>query len=55
VVAPGGLRALPWPAILPIAAVALAAGWFLPLLGLSLAAFLLIDLVLAALRRRRAV
>jgi hypothetical protein len=31
-----------------------AIGWALPMLGLSLAAFLLVDLTIGALRRRRA-
>ncbi|MDR7276539.1 PepSY-associated TM helix domain-containing protein [Catenuloplanes atrovinosus] len=50
---PAGLRSLPWPALLALAAVTLAAGWFLPLLGLSLAAFLLLDVTLGTLHRRR--
>lgn len=49
---PGGLAALPWPGLLAVAAVAVAVGWFLPLLGISLAAFLLVDLALAVRRRR---
>ncbi|GAB7039578.1 MULTISPECIES: PepSY-associated TM helix domain-containing protein [Catenuloplanes] len=54
VLPPGGLRALPWPALPPIAVVTVAVGWFLPLLGLGLATFLLADVLLAAVRRHRA-
>jgi len=38
--------------LLAVAVVAVAVGWFLPLLGLSLAAFLLVDLA-QVIRRRR--
>jgi uncharacterized iron-regulated membrane protein len=47
---PGGLARLPWPGLLAVAAVAVAVGWFLPLLGISLAAFLVVDLALALYR-----
>jgi uncharacterized iron-regulated membrane protein len=47
---PGGLARLPWPGLLAVAAVAAAVGWFLPLLGISLAAFLVVDLALALYR-----
>lgn len=50
---PGGLAALPWPGLLAVAAVTITTGLFLPLLGISLAAFLLVDLTLS-MRRRRA-
>ncbi|TRW81399.1 PepSY domain-containing protein [Mycolicibacterium sp. 018/SC-01/001] len=49
----GGLRALHPAAIGVVVAVAVAVGWFLPLLGWSLAGFVAIDLVLG-LRSRRA-
>ncbi|PZG01898.1 PepSY-associated TM helix domain-containing protein [Micromonospora deserti] len=47
----GGLRTLPWPALGAVVIVAVAFGIFLPLLGLSLLAFLIVDLTLAARRR----
>ncbi|MFI6507080.1 PepSY-associated TM helix domain-containing protein [Streptosporangium sp. NPDC050855] len=52
----GGLRRLPVGVTLLLGAVAIAVGVFLPLLGLSLLAFLVVDVVLArtaALRARR--
>ncbi|OKI47528.1 hypothetical protein A6A27_36690 [Micromonospora sp. CB01531] len=48
----GGLGALPWPGLVAVAVVAVVFGVFLPLLGISLLAFLLVDLVLGAYRRR---
>ncbi|TJZ74407.1 PepSY domain-containing protein [Rhodococcus oryzae] len=48
----GALRRLPWPAIGGIAVVAVAVGIFVPLLGLSLLGFLIVD-VLLGLRSRR--
>ncbi|SDZ15283.1 Uncharacterized iron-regulated membrane protein [Micromonospora pattaloongensis] len=48
---PGALRALPWPVLAAVAVVAIAVGLFLPLLGVSLLAFLLVDTALAAYRR----
>jgi uncharacterized iron-regulated membrane protein len=47
-----------WRGLHPAAAVAMAAvtvivGWFAPLLGLSLLAFLFVDAVVAAVNRRR--
>lgn len=50
---PGALRSLPWPAVAVIAVVAAAVGWFIPLLGWPLLAFLTVD-VAAGLWRRRA-
>ncbi|SEL26178.1 PepSY-associated TM helix domain-containing protein [Rhodococcus maanshanensis] len=47
----GALRRLPWPAIGGIAVVAVAVGIFVPLLGLSLLGFLIVD-VLLGLRSR---
>ncbi|MGC5010696.1 PepSY-associated TM helix domain-containing protein [Streptosporangium sp. DT93] len=49
----GGLRRLPLVVTLPLAAVAIAAGVFLPLLGLSLLAFLVVDVVLARVAASR--
>lgn len=50
----GAWRGLPVTAVLPLAAVTAAVGWFVPLLGISLAAFLVVDglLGVAAGRRR---
>ncbi|MER6171944.1 PepSY-associated TM helix domain-containing protein [Streptosporangium sp. NPDC001681] len=50
----GGLRRLPLVVILPLAAVVIAVGVFLPLLGISLLAFLVIDVVLARIAASRA-
>ncbi len=50
----GGLRALPWPAIVVVAAVAAAVGWFIPLLGWPLLAFLALDTAISVGRRRGA-
>ncbi|THV28428.1 Dyp-type peroxidase [Glycomyces paridis] len=48
----GSLRDLPWPAVAAVVLVAAGLGWFFPLLGISLAAFVAVD-VLAGLWRRR--
>jgi uncharacterized iron-regulated membrane protein len=50
----GVLRPLSLPAVAGVAAGALAIGWFLPLLGLSLLGFLLVDAGVGMLQRRRA-
>ncbi|WP_436758911.1 PepSY-associated TM helix domain-containing protein [Streptosporangium sp. V21-05] len=50
----GGLRRLPLAVALPLAAVAIAVGVFLPLLGVSLLAFLVVDVVLARVAASRA-
>ena len=50
--APTGLGRLPRPLLAGVAILTVAVGWSLPLLGTSLAAFLLLDVLLA--RRRRA-
>ncbi|MDF2825785.1 MAG: peptidase, partial [Mycobacterium sp.] len=50
----GGLRRLPPVAVAPVVLLAAVLGWFVPLLGISLAAFVLVDLVVAAIKRRRA-
>ena len=52
VVAPGGLRRLRVPLLLAVLGPTLVVGWFLPLLGLSLLAFLLVDVAVAGGRRR---
>jgi uncharacterized iron-regulated membrane protein len=44
----GGLRQAPWPAVAGVAVIAVSLGVFFPLLGISLAAFLLLDLALGA-------
>ncbi|GAA4752750.1 PepSY-associated TM helix domain-containing protein [Gordonia alkaliphila] len=49
----GALRALPWPAIAAISVVAVAVGWFIPLLGWPLLAFLVVDIAAGLWRRRR--
>ncbi|MFM9378535.1 PepSY-associated TM helix domain-containing protein [Gordonia sp. VNK21] len=49
----GALRELPWPAIAVIAAVAVAVGWFVPLLGWPLLAFLAVDVAAGLWQRRR--
>jgi uncharacterized iron-regulated membrane protein len=51
--ASGALRRLPVWAAAVIVAVAVAVGWFLPVLGWSLAAFVVADLTAAAVRARR--
>ena len=48
----GGIRQLPPAAIAGIAAAAVAIGWFLPLLGLSLAAFLAVDALIGLWKAR---
>lgn len=48
----GGLRALPWPAIAAVTLLAVAVGWFVPLLGWPLLAFVVLDSAMS-LRPRR--
>ncbi len=50
----GVFRNLPPLALAGVGIVALAAGWFLPLFGLSLFAFLLVDITVGAVKRRTA-
>ncbi len=50
----GGARRLPPAALAAIVAAAVAVGWFLPLLGLTLAAFVTVDVALGVLTRRKA-
>jgi hypothetical protein len=49
----GGVRRLHPLAIAALAVGAVAVGWFLPLLGISLAAFVIVDLAVGAAKRRR--
>ncbi|MDI5939806.1 PepSY domain-containing protein, partial [Micromonospora sp. DH15] len=49
----GGLRGLPWWALLPGLALTVAVGWALPWFGGLLLAFVVVDVVLGALARRR--
>jgi uncharacterized iron-regulated membrane protein len=49
----GVLRTLPPAALLALAVVTVAVGWFLPLFGLSLAAFLIADVMVGAVKKRR--
>lgn len=49
----GGLRQASWLAVAGVAVVAVSLGVFFPLLGISLAAFLLLDLALGAVAARR--
>ncbi|MEU5156921.1 Dyp-type peroxidase [Glycomyces sp. NPDC021274] len=49
----GGLRGLPWWLIAVIVAVAAGVGWFFPLLGISLAAFVAVDVLVGLWMRFR--
>ncbi|MFI6054137.1 PepSY-associated TM helix domain-containing protein [Streptomyces violascens] len=51
----GAWRKVPLPVLLPLAAVTALVGWFVPLLGISLLAFLVIDVLLGLRGRKRAV
>ncbi|WP_406182364.1 PepSY-associated TM helix domain-containing protein [Streptomyces sp. NBC_01006] len=50
----GAWRRVPLTMLLPLAAVTAVVGWFVPLLGISLVAFLAIDVLLGAVAARRA-
>jgi uncharacterized iron-regulated membrane protein len=50
----GGVRTLHPAAIAVVALCALALGWFLPLLGISLVGFLVVDALIGAVKARRA-
>ncbi|MFD5429854.1 PepSY-associated TM helix domain-containing protein [Streptomyces sp. NPDC127084] len=50
----GAWRKVPVTMLLPLAAVTALVGWFVPLLGISLLVFLVIDIVLGLVARRRA-
>jgi uncharacterized iron-regulated membrane protein len=49
----GGLRRLHPLGIAALVVAAVGVGWFLPLLGLSLAAFVVADLIVATVKRHR--
>ncbi|MBO3731392.1 Dyp-type peroxidase [Glycomyces niveus] len=49
----GSLRRLPWPLVAGIVAVAAGAGWLFPLFGVSLAAFVAIDIAIGLWQRFR--
>lgn len=49
----GGVRALPWWAVLAGGTVTVALGWALPWFGVTLLAFLVVDVILGAVARRR--
>ncbi|MFI1198070.1 hypothetical protein ACH4VR_01140 [Streptomyces sp. NPDC020883] len=50
----GAWRRVPPPVLLPLAAAVAVVGWVVPLLGISLAGFLVLDAVLGAVSRHRA-
>jgi uncharacterized iron-regulated membrane protein len=50
----GAWRALPWAALVPGALVVALVGWFVPLLGITLVAFLVLDGAVGGVRRLRA-
>ncbi|TXL92790.1 PepSY domain-containing protein [Streptomyces sp. IB2014 016-6] len=50
----GAWRKVPLSVLLPLIAAAALAGWFVPLLGITLVAFLVLDVVLGAVARARA-
>lgn len=50
----GAWRKVPLPVLLPLIAAAALTGWFVPLLGITLAAFLVLDVVLGSVARARA-
>lgn len=52
--APGMLRQAPWWISVPLVAIAALLGWFAPVLGVSLLAFLVVDLGVALRARRKA-
>jgi uncharacterized iron-regulated membrane protein len=47
------LRQLTWPVGIPVVLVVLALGWLMPVFGISLMAFVVVDLVINAVRQRR--
>ncbi|OZC85107.1 peptidase [Rhodococcus sp. 06-418-5] len=49
----GGIRRISPISVVALTVVAVAVGWFVPLLGLSLVAFLAVDVVLGSIRRAR--
>ncbi|WP_405844673.1 PepSY domain-containing protein [Streptomyces platensis] len=51
----GAWRQVPVPVLIPLAPAGVVVGWLVPLLGISLVAFLTVDIALGALSRRRRV
>lgn len=49
----GALRGAPWWGLAAVAVVAVGIGWFLPLVGYTLAAFVVVDVVVGLVRARR--
>ena len=49
----GALRGAPWWGLVLVAAVAVAVGWFLPLVGYTLAAFVVVDVLIGVVRARQ--
>lgn len=49
----GGIRRISPMSVAALVVVAVAVGWFVPLLGLSLVAFLAVDVVVGSIRRAR--
>lgn len=50
----GALRRMPWRIAVPLIVVAVLVGWFVPLIGLSLLGFLMVDVVIGLCSRKRA-
>ncbi|WTG23391.1 PepSY domain-containing protein [Streptomyces decoyicus] len=50
----GAWRQIPLPVLIPLGLVVAVVGWAVPLLGISLAAFLVVDILLGVIGRRRA-
>ncbi|MFC4627433.1 PepSY-associated TM helix domain-containing protein [Promicromonospora alba] len=49
----GALRGAPWWGLVAVIVCAVAVGWFLPLVGYTLAAFVLVDVLIGVVRARR--
>jgi hypothetical protein len=49
----GALRGAPWWGLTAVAMVAVGVGWFLPLVGYTLAAFVVVDVVVGLVQVRR--
>ncbi len=49
----GAWRQIPLPVLIPLGLVVAVVGWAVPLLGISLAAFLVVDVLLGVIGRRR--
>ncbi|MFI5625214.1 PepSY domain-containing protein [Nocardioides sp. NPDC051685] len=48
----GSWRRLPWQAMVAVVAVTVVVGWFVPMLGVTLVGFLVVDAVIGAARSR---